>query len=280
MTMRYCIRIGIMSIALLLCSAVYGQRKPKIKGNRSVITVDKPLDAFSHLSVTDGLEVQLQPGNKESIKIEADDNLIDILRFQRDGDTLLISTFYTITGSKKLQLTLTYQNLETIRVEQGSVIADQTINASRLNLLLLEGSKTSLTLSAALVGIAMQGNASSELNIASDSLRITMADQSDAFIYSRDSAMDFSLSGRASATLEGTGRSLMLSMTENSSLKAEGMEAGTVTAFLNLSSQARLNAMTDLTYEGRDKSKLYVYGNPKIEILGFYDSAEMHKASQ
>lgn len=280
MAMRYCMRFGTLILALLLCGFAYGQRKPKIKGNRSVVTVDKPLNAFSHLQVTDDLEVVLEPGNNEAVRIEADDNLIDILRFQQDGDTLKISSFYTITGSKKLNITLTYQNLKTLRVERGGVVAEQTIEAGALDLQFLDGATAVLTVRAARVQLNMEGNASSELNIVSDSLVTRMADQSNAFIYSSDSAMDFALAGRASVTLEGTGQSLTLSMTDNSTLKASGMQVNGITAFLNASAQAHVYSLTNLAFEGRDKSKLFVYGEPEIEVLGFYDAAELHKASE
>jgi hypothetical protein len=69
-------------------------------------------------------------------------------------------------------------------------------------------------------------------------------------------------------------------MTDNASLKAEGMQVSGITAFLNASSEAHLYSLTDLSYEGRDKSKLYVYGEPKIQILGFFDTAELRKASE
>ncbi len=278
--MRNCTRLGLLIFALLFCSLGYGQRKPKIKGNRSVTTVNKPLNAFSHLQVTDDLEVMLESGNKEAVRIEADDNLIDILRFEQDGDTLKISSFYTITGSKKLNITLTYQNLKTLRVERGGVVAEQSIDAGAFELHLLEGSTAILSVRAAEVQLKMEGNASSELNIVSDSLVGRLADQSKAFIYSSESAMDFSLSGRAAVTLEGTGKSLNLSMTDNAVLKAAGMEVSGITAFLNASAQAHLYSLTNLAFEGRDKSKLFVYGEPKIEVLGFYDTAELHKASQ
>lgn len=278
--MRNCSRLVILMLALFVCGLSYGQRKPKIKGNRSVITVDKPLNSFAHLQVSDDLEVVLEAGNTEAVRIEADDNLIDILRFQQDGDTLKISSFYTITGSKKLNITLTYQKLSTLRVEGGGVVAEQPVNASVLDIHLLEGSSGILEVRAAEVRLRMEGNASSELNIVSDSLVAHISDQSKAFIYSSDSAMDFSLSGRAAVTLEGTGQTLTLSMTDNASLKAEGMEVREITAFLNASAQAHLYPLTRLAYEGRDKSKLFVYGEPKIEILGFYDTAELHKATQ
>ena len=273
-------RLGLLIFTLLVCSWGYGQRKPKIKGNRSVITVNKPLNTFSHLQVTDDLEVVLESGNKEAVRIEADDNLIDILRFQQDGDTLKISSFYTITGSKELNITLTYQDLETLRVERGGVVAEQPVDAGTLDLHFLDGASANLRVRAAQVRLNMEGNASSELNIVTDSLVARIADQSRAFIYSSDAGMDISLSGRAAVTLEGTGKSLTLSMTDNSDLKAEGMEVSGITAFLNASAQAHLYSLSNLAYEGRDKSKLYVYGEPKIEILGFYDAAELHKASQ
>ncbi len=278
--MRNCMRLGLLLFTLLLCGPGYGQRKPKIKGNRSVITVNKPLNAFSHLQVTDDLEVVLEPGNQEAVRIEADDNLIDILRFEQDGDTLKISSFYTITGSKELNITLTYQNLKTLRVEHGGVVAEQSIDAGAFDIHLSEGSTTILSVRAAEVQLHMEGNASSELNIVSDSLVARFADQSKAFIYNSEGDMDFLLSGRAAVTLEGTGKSLTLSMTDNTDLKAAGMEVGEITAFLNASAQAHLYSLTNLAFEGRDKSKLFVYGEPQIKVLGFYDTAELHKASQ
>jgi len=273
-------RLGLLIFVLLVCSPGYGQRKPKIKGNRSVTTVDKPLNAFSHLQVTDDLEVVLEPGNQEAVRIEADDNLIDILRFEQDGDTLKISSFYTITGSKELNIILTYQNLKTLRVEHGGVVAEQSIDAGAFDIHLSEGATAILAVRAAQVQLDMEGNASSELNIVSDSLVARFADQSRAFIYSSEGALDFSLSGRAAVTLEGTGKSLTLSMTDNAALKAAGMEVGEITAFLNANTQAHLFSLTNLAFEGRDKSKLFVYGEPKIEVLGFFDMAELHKASQ
>lgn len=278
--MRNCTRLGLLIFALLLCSPGYGQRKPKIKGNRSVITVNKPLNAFSHLQVTDDLEVVLEAGNEEAVRIEADDNLIDILRFQQDGDTLKISSFYTITGSKELNITLTYQNLKTLQVERGGVVAEQSIDAAAFDIHLSEGATANIAVRASEVQLHMEGNASSELNIVSDSLAARFADQSKAFIYSSEGAMDFSLSGRAAVTLEGTGTSLTVSMTDNAALKAAGMQVNRITAFLNANVQAHLYAITNLAFEGRDKSKLFVYGEPKIEVLGFYDTAELHKASQ
>ena len=136
--MRKCTRLGLLIFTLLVCSWGYGQRKPKIKGNRSVITVNKPLNTFSHLQVTDDLEVVLESGNRKKL-IEADDNLIDILRFEQDGDTLKISSFYTITGNKELKITLTYQHLETLRVERGGVVAEQSIDAGTFDIHFLEG---------------------------------------------------------------------------------------------------------------------------------------------
>jgi hypothetical protein len=278
--MRNCTRLGLLIFALLVCSLGYGQRKPKIKGNRSVTTVNKPLKAFSHLQVTDDLEVVLEPGNEEAVQIEADDNLIDILRFEQDGDTLKISSFYTITGSKELNITLTYQNLKTLRVERGGVVAEQSIEAGAFDIRLSEGATAILAVRASEVRLQMEGNASSELNIVSDSLVARFADQSRTFIYSSEGTMDFSLSGRAVVTLEGTGASLTLSMTDNAALKAAGMQVGGITAFLNANAQAQLYALENLAFEGRDKSKLFVYGEPKIEVLGFYDTAQLHKASQ
>ena len=76
-------------IALALCTvAVHAQRKPKIKGNKEVTTVREELPPFTAIELTDDLEIYLEKASSPGYTIIADDNLIDIFKFDvRDSLT-------------------------------------------------------------------------------------------------------------------------------------------------------------------------------------------------
>jgi hypothetical protein len=278
--MKYVLQIGILFFVFLTVNPMYGQRKPKIKGNRNVISVEKVLSAFTDLVLSENLEITLQPGDAETIKIEADDNLIDVLRFDVEDNTLTISSFYTITASKKLELILVYRQLENIRLETGSLIGIETLSADQLRLSLLEDAKAELSIRSSLLELDMSGKASADLRIEADSLQAALGGTSKSFIYASGDGMDFSMTEQASLELEGLSNSLTLSLTDNAKYKGSGMEAEAAQVFLNASANAQVKALANLAYEGRGKAKLFVYGQPKFEILGLYDSAELRKVPE
>ena len=79
-------------IVLVACFQTYGQRKPKIKGNKSVIEVREELPAFNAIEIIDDLEILLQKGASEGYVLNADDNLVDVLKFKVEDSTLFISS--------------------------------------------------------------------------------------------------------------------------------------------------------------------------------------------
>ncbi len=278
--MKYSPRIGILFMAFLAVNFIYGQRKPKIKGNKSVITVEKELPAFKDLVLSENLEITLQPGDSEMIRIEADDNLIDVLRFDVADETLTISSFYTITSSKKLELVLVYRQLEQIRLETGGLYGEETLSADQLQISILEDARAQLNVRTSLLQLEMEGNTSAELRVETDSLQANLGGTSKSYIYASRGGMDFSMTKQASLELEGVSESLLLSLTDNAKFKGSGMEAEKARVFLNAGANARVKAISKLSYEGRGKAKLFAYGQPGFEILGLYDNASLQKVPE
>ncbi len=270
-------RLGVLLMALTVTFSAYAQRKPRIRGNRKVVSVEKPLPSFRHLSLSDGLTLRLQPGTAEAVRMEADENLIDILRFEAAGDTLKVGSFYQITGSKQLELTLVFSTLESIRVRQGELTMEETLQADLLKIDLDEDARAALNIRTGLLDLQLRGNASADLRVEADSLHADLGDRTDSRIYATGGGVDLSMTGQASLGLEGSSPSLTLSMTDYARLQAQGMQAQKAMAFMNSSALARLKAETSLSYEGRGNARLFVYGQPEIRILGFYDRAELHK---
>ena len=68
-------------LLLLVTTLTFGQRREKIKGSKIVTTSVKEVGEFDGIEADDNLEVYLERGEKNEIKIEADDNLHDIIGF-------------------------------------------------------------------------------------------------------------------------------------------------------------------------------------------------------
>jgi hypothetical protein len=165
-------------------------------------------------------------------------------------------------------------------VEAGRLAGDEPLTADRLDLQILGAARAELNIRAALVDLHMEQNTSADLRVESDSLHATLQGYTDTRIYTSGGGIDLSMTEQASLDLEGTCPQMTVSLTDNARLKASGLQADFVTAFLNTSANARLYASRDLAYEGRGSARLFVYGQPNIRILGLFDSAELHKVPE
>ena len=270
-------RYFILLLTLLTVGQISAQRKPKIKGNKNVVDVQETLPAFSAIELNDDLEVHLQYGSEEGYEITADDNLIDVLKFRVEDSTLVISSFYNITGKKKLDITIQYNYVNAITVNDGKIILDGVLNSNELYVNTFGSSKIELTADSQLINVNMEGSSSGEFSLTGGEMSFVLKDKSDARIYTVSDLNNVKMYKNAGAKMEGTANELFADLMENSSLKGERLEAEKV--FLNLqhSSSAEVNAINSLELTSNGSSKTHLYGSPAITILEFADSSELHK---
>jgi hypothetical protein len=279
-TMKNLMSFAVVLCALLLATPALGQRKPRIRGNRVVVSIDRELPPFSHLVLEDDLEVQLRPGASESVRIEADDNLVDILRFDLDGDTLRIASFYNITAKKQLDLTLSYTRLESIQVTAGNLTGADPVKADQMNVRVGEGGRARLEILGTLVSVDLEENASADLRLRADSVALRATGRADAHLYSQGGGLMLELTGSASLVVDGDSPGLQAVLSGNTRLEAQGLEALEASVTLGESSHGRIRAADHLSYEGSGDSRLFVYGQPRVTVRGFRDRAELRKAPE
>ena len=264
-------------IALVCCFQAFSQRKPKIKGNKNVIEVQEDLPAFNAIELKDNLKIQLVKTRREGIFLTADDNLIDVLKFEVVDSVLEISSFYKITAKKKLEIIINYNELRSIVVREGRVETNDNIVADVFDAKLFNSAKLEMNVNAALINLEMEGNSSGDLNFQADTLNIALADRVDARIYSTSEWTNVNLTSSASVRMEGRSVALSANLTDNSNLKATKLEAEGVEVIAHGSPSARVFASTDFELTSSGSSKTYLSGNPKIDIIEFLDTSELHK---
>jgi hypothetical protein len=261
----------------IFCFQAYSQRKPKIKGNRDVVEVQESLPPFRAIELNDDLEISLQQAPEEGYTIKADDNLIDVLKFQVEDSTLVISSFYNITGKKKLDITVNYNYLEALTLRDGDIRMEDAIVSDELSVNTYESAKLQLNAESSQIIINMEGNSSGDFTLTGDEMNFVLKDRVDARIYTDSDMNHLKMYKNASARMEGTVNDFNINLFGNSRLEGQRLEADSVIAILQESSNAEVNAKKDFELSSSGSSKAYLYGDGKIKVIDFLDTSELHK---
>ncbi len=260
-----------------LCLQTFAQRKPKIKGNRNVIESTENLPRFTEIQLDDDIDVLVQKGSVESVTIEADDNLMDVLKLSVSDGTLYISSFYNITSKKKLNITVFYTELEALTLSNGLITMKDVITSDYLDVKASGASRLILNASADVINIQMDENSSGDFNVASDSLNLTFKDRIDAKVYATGKNNTLLMYKNASVKMEGNTANFTAKLYGNSTLKAEEFKALTMLLESEDSPDAKVYVMDEFKLSSKGASKTSLYGNPKITILEFLDTSQLHK---
>lgn len=274
-----------MKRVLILCLLVFpillvSQRRPKIKGNRSVTEVSEQLPPFNAIELVDDLDIELKKSFGEGYEITADDNLVDVLKFEVLDSTLVISSFYDIISKKKLEVAINVKELKAITVKAGRIFGNEMIESDELYINTFGNAKLDIDASGYLANVNAEDNSSIDLNLDVDSLNISMQHKTDAIIYALSGSKKVELANNASLTLEGTTESLQVSMGANAKLRADKLEAAEVDLSNSETGFARINAYRTFNLKSSGSSKTHLYGNPKITIEEFLDTSQLIKKEE
>ncbi len=267
----------VILLIALSTTAIYAQRKPKIKGNKNVIEVIEDLPAFNAIELNDDLDITLQRADTEGYVLNADDNLIDVLKFRVEDSTLVISAFYKITSKKKLDITIKYFELTSISMLDGRIRMQDQIDTEKLSVSTSGNAKLELNANSNEIEITMNDNSSGDFNLEADEVNIVLNDRIDVGIFVACDTNIMTLQGNASAKMDGNVKNYGITLSGSSNLRATKLKADTVSANLEGSSSAKVHAQDLLELSSRGSSKTYLSGDARIEILEFLDTTELHK---
>ncbi|GKT30909.1 hypothetical protein ADUPG1_001747, partial [Aduncisulcus paluster] len=82
---------------------------------------------FSKISASSGIDVYIVQGDKESVTVEADENLLELIVTRVKGDKLIIKTEESIRRAKKLNVYVTLVMVDEISVSSGSDLESRSL---------------------------------------------------------------------------------------------------------------------------------------------------------
>src|SRR6476619_137471 len=133
--------IAIICSMFLLATTVFSQKdndkEVKIEGSGNVVTKDVAVQPFDQLEASGIFNVVLTQGNKESLKIEAEDNLQPLFEVKNEGGKLMVDMKKDshFNSKKKMTVYITFKNLKSMDLKMvGNVSSEGNLNFGDLSL--------------------------------------------------------------------------------------------------------------------------------------------------
>lgn len=133
----------VLSLTLFSCNFSINNG---VSGNGDVITENRSItQSFSTIKASEGLDVYLTQNETESISVEADENLQELILTEIEDGVLKIHTKENIGRATSKKIHISFKDISSIISTSGSdVYATNTIIAERLNLKSSSGSDMKL----------------------------------------------------------------------------------------------------------------------------------------
>lgn len=266
-------------ILLLSTTLVFSQKAEKIKGSKVVTSSTQQVKPFTMIEVEDNIEIYLEKGVKSEIKIEADDNLHDVISLKVENNILIISTSKEIQGFKKLTVKVTYTNdLNLITTKDESIVtAIQEIILDTVTFKSLDKSKLFLNVNAGNFNLLADDKSKIELNLKSETAFVELSKNSSLKALINSSELKCDLYQKSSAIIEGDSDNSMIRIDNLAELNA--IKFNSKTSDLTIEGKANCSLLVENNFilDANDNSEISVYGNPKIEIRKFSGEAKLLK---
>ena len=272
-------KYAIILLLLLPTTLILAQKKEKIKGSKTVTVEQREVGNFDALLIEDNLEVYLERGERTEIKIEADDNLHDIISLDLSDNILRIYTTKQATNYKKIIVRVTYTkdlNLITSK-DESTVNAIQELLLNTVTLKVHDASKLFLNVNTKDFLLQADDKSKTELNLKSEKSTIELSKNASlkALINTTDLKVD--MYQKSDATLEGTATNTVIRLDNNASFTGNKFTTKNADITTESYSSCSLFTETAVVIDAANKSEIQLVGSPKIEIRKFADEAKLIK---
>ena len=122
--MKKLIFTSLILVSLLSCTF---NMKSVITGDGDVVTDIREIENFRHLKASMGLDVIITFGSELSLKVEADKNLIEVIKTELEDGVLKVYAEATIRRAKKKNIYITVPELKSIGVSSAAYVRSENL---------------------------------------------------------------------------------------------------------------------------------------------------------
>jgi len=272
-------KIAYVLVVLLMTTFSFAQKKEKIKGSKIVTVTVKEIETFDSIDIGDNLEVFLVKSDKNSVEIEADDNLHDAVIFEILGSTLKLYSTKDVIRAKKFSIRINYTNdLKLIVVKNEAILnALADLNLDNITIKNFDSSKSFLNVKSSSFTLILNDKSEAELNIKADKTALELSTNSSlkALIATPDFKLD--MYQKSKAEIEGDAAMANIRLDNNSSLKAKKFPVTEMNLVTEMYSYCEINVKDKVTISATGKSEIELLGDAKVDLPVFRNNATLQK---
>ena len=205
------------------CHNVFGD---KIKGNGNIKTESRIAGIFSSVDVSGSLDVYVTQDSACSVKVEADENLMEYIIIKTEGDVLVVEPRdgYNLSGSKHIKIYVSSPIFKRFEVSGASLIAAESM---------LTSSET--------IAIQVSGASDAKLELRAPKVSIDVSGASTAIVKGQTKDLFIEGSGASNAKCFEL-------LSENADVDVTGASNADVFASVKLNAEA--SGASDVRYKG------------------------------
>lgn len=190
-----------------------------VKGSGAMKTETRDVSGFTAIDVSGAFEVEIVAQKDFSVEVEADDNLLELIKTEVDGDTLKIKTEKSIKSSGPLRIRISAPNIESLDLSGASKVNIINLNNDSLSLDSSGASKIKLEGTTKTFDVEMSGASKLDAeNLKAENVSVDSSGASSAYVYVTNE-LKVDLSGATNVTYSGSPKSVHKKASGASSVK-------------------------------------------------------------
>ena len=273
----------LVSIVLLALFSTCIFSQEKIKGNRNVTTIETEVNSFNKIVVGEKFTVNFMKDDVASVEIKTDENLHDVIRFNVADSVLRFKTNKRITSRKVLDILVRYTDvLKVIELNDNAELNSlNTIENSELILKINDNASANLNIKNYSIKLINNNDSKlsskSRLNIESKlvDLELNESSRTEALITCDSLRLD--MYQRSFAKIEGDAKLFRANTINSSNFIGKNLTVDSCEIISEDTSKFTIQVLDDIAIEASGTSEVSIFGNPKITINSFQDSAKLYK---
>ena len=275
-------KIYILIITIFLATNSFAQKKEKIKGTKVVTIVKHDKEPFTEIEVEDNLEVFLIKSDKNSVEIETDENLHEIINHKVYGTTLRLNTNKDVVAFKTLVVKVMYtDSLKMISLKHESKLNSiQPIQLSNITIKTYDFSKSFINVNTPNFILQSNDKSKVELNLKSEDAFIEMSKNSEIKALISSNKLKFDMYQKSEAIIEGDVNEMKLRLDNNAVYLGQKLTSKVLNLTTEGYTKCGVNTNGNLSISASGKSEVSIYGEPKIELKKFSENATLFKKSK
>jgi len=217
-----------LAMLMALPSCIIDGWDQGISGNGKVVEEIRDIDGFTGVKVSSGIDVYLSQGSSFEVKVEADENLHEVILTELEGNMLLVKTErMNIRNAKSKKVHVTLPELTALKISSAGDLVGQT-------------------------------------RFSCEDLRISVSSAGDLSIEVEAGRIDLDISSSGDVSLSGSAEEFNVSLSSAGDLNAFDLLAAKVDVDVSSAGDARVHATEEISMSASSAGNIYYRGDAKV----------------